>query len=134
MTEVSKVFFANTVDNTSLVKGLVNNGVLLKFGSGGKYLGESPVSFALSGLVEIDVISILTYNGEIEVAYNVNGVLLKRSTELKFGDLVSMYNKIEGIVFAGRKQGEADNISFTQYIYGFRKGVLSLNTLMEVLG
>lgn len=130
---ISKVHMANRVDNTSLVIGLITDGAMLKFGTGGKFLGETTALYNASGLSQIDVISILKQGNTIEVSFHIDGIFTKHPTNRTLIDIITDFNKIRGIIFAGKRDGDIEGISYSQYIYGFTQGILFTQNLMGVL-
>ena len=67
------MYLLNGVDGQSLTQGIYSKNMgnrMLRFGIGGKYLGETPLSYTHSRLREIDFVSILNVDNQLEVAYN----------------------------------------------------------------
>jgi hypothetical protein len=122
---LGKVFLIN-VPNEFGVKGLINEGKMLKFHFNGTCLGEFPLSFSKVSLQEVDIVSLLVLeNGELEVGYNIAEVFSKKTATRSLSDIVLLINAANGLVFAG-KRDEKD--SYVQYIYAFMRGVLSPET------
>lgn len=130
---MSKVFLCHNIDNNILLKGVLNQGVLLKFASGGKYIGEFPVSFGIGNAVEIDVISFLSSVNGVEVGLNIDSVFVKFVSKKNIYELISLMNGARGVIFFGRRDGRISDVDFSQYIYGFSKGGLNIKQIMGVL-
>ena len=72
MSQGSTVHLLNGVDGNSLTQGIYAHNKMLKFGLGGKYLGEGPLSYNHTRLREIELISIINVDNDIEVACNIS--------------------------------------------------------------
>ncbi|MBT9146012.1 MAG: hypothetical protein DDT42_01891 [candidate division WS2 bacterium] len=131
---MSKIFYASSIDGNTAIKGLVGGGIVLKFSTSGKYLGELSNVFSAGGLSEVDAISILHSGGVLEVGISVGGYFHKTLSPRTLADLMNFCNGLNGLVFIGRRVGCVGEVSYTQYIYSYRIKTLNLCKLLEVVG
>ena len=121
---MSKVVIAD-VDNNMFLKGLINEGTMLKFGVGGKYLGEFPISFNISNMIEVDIISILSNNKNIEIGLNIDETFSKFMSSK---DVVAINEictrKINCFQMSFRRELNVEGVACIQYIYIYTKGIL----------
>ena len=129
----TKAFLINGIDGNILAQGVTNEGVMLKFGVGGKYLGKFPIPFNNSNIREIDVVSILNVENQLELGYVINNEFRKYSLYADLEEILQWVNYIDNMVFVGRRTDSEGGIVYNQYIYGFKKGCLNEKRLLEVL-
>lgn len=113
---------------------LIGDGKMLKFALGGKFLGEFFIDYNIGTLQEVDIVSILVVEGTVEVAYNMKGTFNKCVPTKDIPDIINFFNQMQGIVFTGRRQGQLDGVTFSQYFYAFRVNTLHESTLRGGLG
>lgn len=113
---------------------LIGDGKMLKFALGGKFLGEFSIDYNIGTLQEVDIVSILVVEGTVEVAYNMKGAFNKCVPTKDIPDIINFFNQMQGIVFTGRRQGQLDGVTFSQYFYAFRVNTLHESTLRGGLG
>ena len=66
---MSKVILANRVEGNILLKGLIADGSLLTFSATGKFMGVRDMfSTPIADMQEVDVVSILSQKGCVEIA------------------------------------------------------------------
>ena len=136
----STVYLLNGVDGNSLAQGIYCKTLanrMLKFGVGGKYLGEYPLSYNHSRLREIDLVSIINVNNEFELAYIINGEFKKFPIYADIYEIVKWCNIHPNLIFIGKRdetfkdnQGELD---YMQYFFGFTAGKLNEMQLQGVM-
>lgn len=111
-------------------RGLMGEGRLFKFNLNGKPIGEAPLDFNCMSKEEVDVISILVTNGNyIETAFNVREVFSKRVYNGSLADLVRQLNALDGLAFMGNQSGKVGDDICNQYIYAFKKGYITENSI-----
>ena len=69
------MYLLNGVDGQSLTQGIYSKNMgnrMLRFGIGGKYLGEGAISYNHTRLREIELVSVLNVGNDLEVACNIN--------------------------------------------------------------
>ena len=72
---MSKVILANRVEGNILLKGLIADGSLLTFSATGKFMGVRDMfSTPIADMQEVDVVSILSQKGCVEIAFNINQI------------------------------------------------------------
>lgn len=130
---LTKVFLIDGLDGNILAQGLLNEGEILKFGSGGRYIGKFPMTFYMGRTREIDVVSIVNVENELELAYIIDGVFKKCPIYADINDLIRWVNVIDNMVFIGRRVDTEGGIEYNQYLYGFKKGTLKEKQLLGVL-
>lgn len=130
---MSRVAIAD-VDGNMFMKGLINEGVMLKFGVGGKYLGEFPISFNVTNIKDVDIISILSDNTNIEIGLSIDESFSKFTTNKHLVTLNDIcLNKLKGLDTCFRRELSIDGVNCTQYIYIYNKGILKNYNLREIL-
>lgn len=130
---MSKVAIAD-VDNNMFLKGLINEGIMLKFGLGGKYLGEFPISFNLSNVKDVDIISILSNNKNIEIGLNIDEAFSKFNSSKDIVVLNGICTQqLRGFNSGFRRELNIDGVVCIQYIYVYDKGFLKNYRLGDVL-
>lgn len=129
----TKAFLIDGIDGNILAQGLLNEGEILKFGAGGKYLGRFPISFNMGTTREIDLVSIVNVDNQLELGYIINNEFKKCPIYTDINDLIRWVNIIDNMVFIGRKVDVESGVEYNQYLYGFKKGSLKENKLLEVL-
>ena len=129
----TKAFLIDGIDGNILAQGLLNEGSILKFGAGGKYLGRFPISFNMGTTREIDLVSIANVDNQLELGYIINNEFKKCPIYADLNDLIRWVNFIDNMVFIGRKVDVESGVEYNQYLYGFKKGTLKENKLLEVL-
>lgn len=129
----TKAFLIDGIDGNILAQGLVNEGEVLKFGSGGRYLGKFPISFNMGRTREIDLVSIINVENQLELAYIINNEFKKCPIYADINDLIRWVNAIDNMVFIGRRVDVEKGTEYNQYLYGFKKDTLRERQLLEVL-
>lgn len=133
----SIVYLLNGIDGNSLTQGVFSNNKMLKFGIGGKYLGESPLTYSYSRLREIDLVSLINVENQLEVGYNINKEFKKYPVYADIFELIKWCNTHPSLVFVGRRnEVYSDNqgkVEYSQYFFGFTKGMLAESKLQEVM-
>lgn len=133
----SIVYLLNGIDGNSLTQGVFSNNKMLKFGIGGKYLGEGPLTYSYSRLREIDLVSLINVENQLEVGYNINKDFKKYPAYADIFELIKWCNTHPSLVFVGRRNEiYSDNqgkIEYSQYFFGFTKGMLIESKLQEVM-
>lgn len=130
---MSKVVIAD-VDNNMFLKGLVNEGVVLQFGVGGKYLGEFPISYNLSNLKSVDIVSILCNNKNIEIGLNIDERFTKFQTSMDLGSVNDvLMTKLTGYSVGFRRELDIEGVRCIQYIFVFERNHLPNYNLGEML-
>lgn len=132
----STVHLLNGVDGNSLTQGIYAYNKMLKFGIGGKYLGEAPLSYNHTRLREIELVSIVNVENKLEVACNINKVFNKFEVYAEIYDILRWCNTHPNLVVVGRRELEyRDNqgvVPFVQYFFGFTKGTITERQIQEV--
>ncbi len=132
---MTKVFLINGVNGNTLEGGVINNGKYLKFGYGGKYMGEFPVPFNPDTVTEIDMVSILNVDNNIEVAYVIGNQFFKSRITTPITEIIKGISSLSrGNIFVGRRENKIEGIGYIQYLYGYKKGSFKEAQLLEVLG
>lgn len=103
-------------------KGLVADGKAFKFYLTGRFIEECPIPLNGVTFQSVDVVSLLVYNGEVEIAIQVGEVFKKRVSDLPLTDVVKQISSLPGHIFTGTRKVEDRNSSYTQYIYVFLTG------------
>ncbi len=131
------VYLLNGVDGNSLTQGLAYSGRLLKFGIGGKFIGETPMSYNFSRQREVDLVSIINVENELEVAYIKNNVFKKFTVYADVFDIIKWCNIHPNLIFVGKRDcvysDYKGNIEYSQYFFGFKAGSLNEEKLQEVM-
>ena len=131
---MAKVFLVQGVSGNALEEGLISEGKYLKFFSGGRYLGENPIPYSPDMLREVDILSILNVNNTLELAYVLNNTFKKSVIRLDINTIIKGISKLkEGNLFVGRREDVVDGLKYTQYIYAYKKGIVTEGSLLEVL-
>lgn len=131
---MTKVFLINGVSGNILENGVTNNGKYLRFGSNGKYIGEYPIPFNPDSIREIDMISILNVENNIELAYVLNNQFYKVRLSTEINKLIKGISSIsKGNLFVGRREENKNGVGYIQYLYGYKKGSIKETNLLEVL-
>ena len=132
------VYLLNGIDGNSLTQGVFSNNKMLKFGIGGKYLGEFPLSYSYSRLREIDFVSIINVKNQMEVAYVIDKEFKKYPIYTDVYEIINWLNKQPSLVFVGKRNevysDKIGDVEYSQYFFGFTKGKLDENQLQEVMG
>jgi hypothetical protein len=113
------------VPNEFGVKGLIGDGKLLKFNFSGTCLGEFPIPYNNMTLQEVDVLSVMVADNNVEVGYNMGQTFTKKETLIGLADIARKIDSIKGLIFIGIKDGNNSGVKYSQYIYTFLKGSLS---------
>ena len=103
-----------------------------KFGLGGKYLGEGPLSYNHTRLREIELISIINVDNDIEVACNISKEFQKFNVYADYFDIIKWCNTHPHLVVSGHRSGTLKGIKFSQYFFGFTKDTISISKIQEV--
>ena len=96
------VYLLNGIDGNSLTQGVFSNNKMLKFGIGGKYLGEFPLSYSYSRLREIDFVSIINVKNQMEVAYVIDKEFKKYPIYTDVYEIINWLNKQPSLVFSAQ--------------------------------
>lgn len=118
---MSKVYLVETASAIGY-RHLVGDGKLLRFNVQGICLGEFPISYDFTSMQEVDVISVLVANNNVELGYNTGQQFSKKTTLLGLSDIARKISSLSGLIFVGKKDGVADGVTYSQYIYTFLKG------------
>lgn len=118
---MSKVFLANLPHEVG-TRCLIGDGKLLKFKFNGTCLGEFPLDYNVTSLQEVDIVSVLISNTDVEIAFNTNQTFTKKTSMLGLADIARTINGMQGLVFAGQRDGQDGTATYSQYIYAFLKG------------
>lgn len=133
----SIVYLLNGVDGNSLTQGIAYNGRLLKFGIGGKYLGESGMSYNFSRQRELDLVSIINVGNELEVAYIINREFKKFAVYSDVFEIIKWCNTNPNLIFIGKRDCQYKDsigaVPYSQYFFGFKPETLSEQQLQEVM-
>jgi hypothetical protein len=132
MSQGSTVHLLNGVDGNSLTQGIYAHNKMLKFGLGGKYLGEGPLSYNHTRLREIELISIINVDNDIEVACNISKEFQKFNVYADYFDIIKWCNTHPHLVVSGHRSGTLKGIKFSQYFFGFTKDTISMSKIQEV--
>ena len=132
MSQGSTVHLLNGVDVNSLTQGIYAHNKMLKFGLGGKYLGEGPLSYNHTRLREIELISIINVDNDIEVACNISKEFQKFNVYADYFDIIKWCNTHPHLVVSGHRSGTLKGIKFSQYFFGFTKDTISISKIQEV--
>jgi hypothetical protein len=122
---MSKVFLAG-ISGEAGIRALLGDGKMLKFNIRGTCLGEFPISYGITTMQEVDVVSILVCKDSIEVGYNIEQKFSKHTANKGIGDIAAIMQNLGGVIFVGKRDGQADDTAYTQYIYAYMKGHVSL--------
>lgn len=120
---MGKVFLAD-IPTEYGVKGLIADGHMLKFHFNGTCLGDFPISYGVTTMQEVDIVSVLNVEGKIELAFNISHEFSKTETSKPMSELTNKLGSINGLVFVGMKMESIDNVKYVQYIYAFLKGTI----------
>lgn len=130
---MSKVAIGD-VDGNMFMKGLINEGVMLKFGIGGKYLGEFPISFNVSNLKSVDIVSILCNNKNIEIGLNIDECFTKFQTTKDLGSIDAVLTQqVTGYHIGFRRELMVEGAKSIQYIYVFERNHLPKYRIGDML-
>ena len=132
MSQGSTVHLLNGVDGNSLTQGIYAHNKMLKFGLGGKYLGDGPLSYNHTRLREIELISIINVDNDIEVACNISKEFQKFNVYADYFDIIKWCNTHPHLVVSGHRSGTLKGIKFSQYFFGFTKDTISISKIQEV--
>ena len=134
------MYLLNGVDGQSLTQGIYSKNMgnrMLKFGIGGKFLGESPLSYNHSRLREIDFVSILNVDNQLEVAYVINKEFKKFTVYADVFEVIRWCNTHPSLIFVGKRSEEYRDsqgvVPYSQYMFGFTKGMLNEMQLQGVM-
>lgn len=130
---MSKVILANRVDGNILLKGLIADGSLLTFSATGKFMGVRDMfSTPMADMQEVDVVSVLSQKGCVEIAFNINQIFstIPASVENFMGKI----RVLPGFLTYLKRDGNAEGIEYNQFIFVFNKGLITKERVMEVLG
>ena len=134
------MYLLNGVDGQSLTQGIYSKNMgnrMLRFGIGGKYLGETPLSYTHSRLREIDFVSILNVDNQLEVAYVINKEFKKFPVYADVFEIIRWCNTHPNLIFVGKRNEEYQDsqgvVPYAQYMFGFTKGMLNEKQLQEVM-
>ena len=134
------MYLLNGVDGQSLTQGIYSKNMgnrMLRFGIGGKYLGETPLSYTQSRVREIDFVSILNVDNQLEVAYVINKEFKKFPVYADVFEIIRWCNTHPNLVFVGKRNEEYQDsqgvVPYAQYMFGFTKGMLNEKQLQEVM-
>ncbi len=108
-------------------RGLVGEGKTLKFDFVGNYLGEDHTVFHRGTLQEVDVVSILSFKGGVEVAFNLSGEFTKKTTLLGLANIASKLSGLSGLIFLGKREVKVGEDTLKQYFYVYLKGSVHTN-------
>lgn len=127
---LARVFYAYHPNESGMVY-LLGMGKALRFAFNGRFMREEPLSFEYGSMEEVDLLSILVYNGgkNIELGINFGGVFTKRETSKTVGDLAMILGTLPNNVFTGVRQGDLDGVKYTQYFYAYKKGSVNPNSI-----
>ena len=133
------VYLLNGLEGNSLLNGVYSNvdNLMLKFGSGGTFRGEAPLSYKYARLREIDMISILNVNNQLEVAYVINQQFKKFPIYADIYELITWCRLRPSLIFIGRRSDTFSDyqgsVEYTQYLFGFTKGAIKEDAVKEGL-
>jgi hypothetical protein len=122
---MSKVFLAG-ISGEAGIRALLGDGKMLKFNIRGTCLGEFPISYGITTMQEVDVVSLLVYKDSVEVGYNIEQKFVKQVANKGIGDISAIMQNLGGVIFVGRKDGQEGETAYTQYIYAYMKGHVSM--------
>lgn len=125
---MSKVYLADIVGEFG-TRCLIGDGKMLKFRLNGTCLGEFPIDYNILGLQEVDIVSVLVSDNNVEVGYNINQEFTKKSTNLALSEIARRLNNANGLIFIGKRDGKEADVSYSQYIYVFLKGSVSTSLI-----
>lgn len=120
---MSKVFLIDVPEEYG-VRGLIGDGKMLKFHFNGTCLGEFPVPFDNVTLQEVDIVSLLVSNNDVEIAVNASREFKKKISKISLSEVAKQVQSLNGLVFLGIKKDNAHGVPYTQYIYAFLKGAI----------
>ena len=131
------VYMLNGVDGNSLVQGIYTDEKMLCFGIGGRFIEERGISYRYSRLREIDLVSIINVQNQMEVAYSINKGFQKYPVYADIFEIIRWCNTHPNLVFVGKRENTyKDNmgsVEYSQYLFGFTKGKLNEKELQEVM-
>ena len=134
------MYLFNGIDGNSLAQGIYCKPLgnrMLKFGIGGKYLGEFPLSYNHSRRREIDFVSIINVDNELEIAYYINNQFKKFPVYADVFEIIRWCNMHPNLIFVGKRSLEYEDkegyVPYNQYFFGFTAGKLSESQLQEVM-
>ena len=133
------VYLLNGVDGNSLVSGVYdgNTKKMLTFGVGGKYINETVLSYRYSRLREIDLVSLINVNNNMEVAYIHKQEFKKFPVYADMFKVIKWFNTNPKIIFFGRRdcvlRDATGEVPYLQYLFGFNKGTINEAELQGVL-
>lgn len=133
------VYLLNGVDGNSLVSGVYdgNTKKMLTFGVGGKYINETVLSYRYSRLREIDLVSLINVNNNMEVAYIHKQEFKKYPVYADMLNVIKWFNTHPQIIFFGRRdcvfRDASGEVPYLQYLFGFNKGTINETELQGVL-
>lgn len=126
------VHLLNGVDGNILTQGIFAHNKMLKFGVGGKYLGEAPISYNHTRIREIELVSIINVDNDLEVACNINKEFHKFNVYAEIYDILRWCTTHPNLIVSGRREGSVDGVAYIQYFFGFTRNTISLNQVQEV--
>lgn len=122
---MSRVYLLDLPHDFGL-KGLANEGKVLKFKFNGDCVGQYPIDFSsTSTMQEVDIVSVLVFGTNVELAFSINGVFLIKAYNLGLSNIVRTLNSLNGLIFVGKREGSDSGVTYVQYIYSFLKGAVS---------
>lgn len=132
---MAKVLFADRYRGNSMEKALIGDDKMLVFSMLSGFKGEFPIDYNLPYVREVDIVSILYSNGEIEIAHLIDGVLTIHPIDIDIREATQAMRKFTSadMPFSSTRRGSVEGIPYTQYIYVFDKGKLTENRLLGVL-
>lgn len=132
-----EVYLLNGVDGNSLAQGVFCKNKMLKFGIGGKFVGEFPLSYTYSRMREIDFVSLINVDNQMEVAYIMRGEFKKFPVYAEIYDLIKWCNTHPSLIFVGKRnetyQDKQGYVDYSQYFFGFTKNKLDERQLLDVM-
>lgn len=136
----SLMYLFNGVDGNSLAQGIYCKSLgsrMLKFGIGGKYLGEFPLSYNHSRRREIDFVSIINVDNQLEIAYIIGSEFKKFPIYADVFEIIRWCNMHPNLIFVGKRSevfnDNKGSVPYNQYFFGFTAGTLNEKQLQEVM-
>lgn len=106
---------------------LLHEGKEHRFNFASKYLGEQDMTFNYRYIQDVDVVSVLVYNGGIELAFDTGKGFVKRKTVHTLSQIAKVLPNVQGFITGFERRVESGCV---QYIYVYITGSIDSQTFL----
>lgn len=121
----AKIYLSSDLKDYTIKYLTMQGGKTLAFSFNGMYKGEVK-TFDFGKIDEVDLVSVLHFEGGYELAAHVGRVFRIIKTTKPLLEVYNTLNSHNGVVCRGVKNGEKDGVKYKQYFFSFKPNTLNM--------